>query len=1217
MRSSDRAARRVSVTGYSSTHGPTIDHHHQHFQHPVRSASSRHPRPTTSTTTPADADDDAAATPLGSRLSFEDASNIGYVIDSPRASRAPSALLFPPPAAAAAAAAHVDASSSSSASRLSISRSAAPTPAPAGARGPPRDPAPTRRASNHRADRRRASDFGHFLVAARAAQEHLRRSLYDDGLVGPADPDPDDVTDYTHDRPTAGASSEEASSLPLINCRTISISDATHAHTDPPPLHHHPAGPWSEATTAERVIEASKLLSEQLSAEIKHVEKLISAAKSLGGSVAQLDQGVGQSRKASVMGPTLKPPSAFYPSFYPSYPATVSSSIAFSNNYSNPNMSVLASGARSGSSFLFPPTQLLRGSTESRNDLALLKMPESQASLRAEFPSVNYSLFQLLTEQESVQIHSLKDKTVTRSTHDLTDRPVGLQLAQGSLSAGRARSESQLYSIASRYNLQDFDSSAPSLLGVTGLPLSATYEQRSREVLTSSEIRNGIMSSEAFAVVNPEVLALHQRADDHTLSKVLATVLSTMGRLRPTTHIQGRRSSACSDAAADGVLMRRSMVDSLVDDVRSNGGVESNTLQRPRNPDYLSVRHGSKVSIRSQASIISPPPPTPVDGGSAVLDQPAFDPRPSGRVSTITAEPPPKEPFVSRTLSASREAKQTRHKPFYLRWHGINPEGLFATFWDLLMIVPYFLILAFVPATLGFPDIRTHDLDRFTTALTFLLPLDTVVRAFIYRPLEPVSIVATLATNTRKPSFAIDVLTAIPLRYLGRRVLMLPPNVADKLLAVVLLRVHRLRRLLKVRPLFLLFTHIQLHLNIGESATAVLSVIATMAAFLHVQACLILWFGHAVAFGDDFWTSPRVKTEMGLRDPEDLLWWEAYSVGIWNAVSNFLMVTSDFRPTTVGGHWVHILLVVIGASMSAALTGTISAYYSISGSSLDAQFRRRMDELLEYFSVQKLGNELQRRVTTAVETKYNGRVFDERKILNSLNPSLRQEVTLSNCADILKSLDFINLENIDEARRSWMMREIGQGLRHLVYGANETIYKQGLYGSSMFLLVDGYAVVRLGAVKIGFLSPGSYFGELCLMAPAARLETVESLTKITCMELDRETLNRAVARIPEMLEHMAKIRLKRIEAIDRLCEQLFEEDEDADGRADGGGGGRNANEDDSDGDNDGEDGEDDGDGVDRIEEEDEEKDEGGRFEGSFERSGGLGSGYGIPQFGDA
>ncbi|KAJ3026972.1 UNVERIFIED_CONTAM: hypothetical protein HDU68_004715 [Siphonaria sp. JEL0065] len=97
---------------------------------------------------------------------------------------------------------------------------------------------------------------------------------------------------------------------------------------------------------------------------------------------------------------------------------------------------------------------------------------------------------------------------------------------------------------------------------------------------------------------------------------------------------------------------------------------------------------------------------------------------------------------------------------------------------------------------------------------------------------------------------------------------------------------------------------------------------------------------------------------------------EKYAQGVWMAMANTFFVTFD--------------------AWSASITGMISAL-SVGDQSPGGKFIQRLDQLKEYIRARTTeSSNLGRRVQLGYTLKYQGKIFDEDKILSELSPWIRQ-----------------------------------------------------------------------------------------------------------------------------------------------------------------------------------------------------------------------------------
>ncbi len=92
---------------------------------------------------------------------------------------------------------------------------------------------------------------------------------------------------------------------------------------------------------------------------------------------------------------------------------------------------------------------------------------------------------------------------------------------------------------------------------------------------------------------------------------------------------------------------------------------------------------------------------------------------------------------------------------------------------------------------------------------------------------------------------------------------------------------------------------------------------------------------------------------------------------------------------------------------------------------------------------------------------------------------------------------------------------------------NETLIKQGDEGNTMYLLIEGLLSVNVLAeqetVKVGFIKPGSFFGEMSLLTGEKRNATIITETESVVYEINRESIEKIILARKEILNNIAEV----------------------------------------------------------------------------------------------
>ena len=112
---------------------------------------------------------------------------------------------------------------------------------------------------------------------------------------------------------------------------------------------------------------------------------------------------------------------------------------------------------------------------------------------------------------------------------------------------------------------------------------------------------------------------------------------------------------------------------------------------------------------------------------------------------------------------------------------------------------------------------------------------------------------------------------------------------------------------------------------------------------------------------------------------------------------------------------------------------------------------------------------------------------------------------------------------------------LAENCRTLLYGAGETVLRQGEEGDSMFLVVEGAAEVRVmreGTSRlVAEVRAGDCFGEMSLLTGEGRTASVVAKEDLLVAEVDKELLAPILAGRPELVEAVSDLLARRREAL--------------------------------------------------------------------------------------
>ncbi|KAI8607297.1 cyclic nucleotide-binding-like protein [Chytriomyces sp. MP71] len=139
-------------------------------------------------------------------------------------------------------------------------------------------------------------------------------------------------------------------------------------------------------------------------------------------------------------------------------------------------------------------------------------------------------------------------------------------------------------------------------------------------------------------------------------------------------------------------------------------------------------------------------------------------------------------------------------------------------------------------------------------------------------------------------------------------------------------------------------------------------------------------------------------------------------------------------------------------------------------------YKQKIDELREYMEWKDLDPITCKKIFKYYDLKYQGKYFEENNIFDDLNESLRMEIAVHNCKELVRRVPFLNRQQRD-GRDELFLGRIASALVSCYYVAGDVLFFQGQMGEDMYFILSGMVYVLVNGKRVTSMSEGAFFGE--------------------------------------------------------------------------------------------------------------------------------------------
>ncbi|XP_077512999.1 potassium/sodium hyperpolarization-activated cyclic nucleotide-gated channel 4-like [Amblyomma americanum] len=476
----------------------------------------------------------------------------------------------------------------------------------------------------------------------------------------------------------------------------------------------------------------------------------------------------------------------------------------------------------------------------------------------------------------------------------------------------------------------------------------------------------------------------------------------------------------------------------------------------------------------------------------------------------------PEHPLLSSALLRQPVASQASDQ----RWM-IHPSGRFRARWDMTMVFLVLSNVVLLPVQATYFGSAEEEIFQwrlfnlvsdgvFSADIVFNFRTGVVVEEDYERVvMDP----GYVARSYLRGFFLIDLVSTLPWDYMLVFMLFIFNHTADEddssfAATVRLLHLTKFLKLLKLLRITRLVRYLD---NVEQNYffysngvyLRLTNYIGLLLLIGHWNACLQFFVPRMQGFPPDSWVSKQNL----VASP----WFEQYSWSVYNAISQMVSCGYGRTPAAnVADAWLMCLGMASGTVGYALLLGLCASTIQTMDYSRRL-LREKLKEVEDYMQCQKFPRKLRSRMRDYFENRYEGRVFDEAKILASLSDPLREEIVNHSIRTTVRTVPFF------AQSEPTFVADLVSRLRHEFFQPGDVIVQQGTVGHKMYFLQSGKVnIVTNSGDFVASAYPGAYFGEMCLLTRARRQANAVAETYCNVLSLSDQDFQQALEKHPLM-----------------------------------------------------------------------------------------------------
>ena len=443
----------------------------------------------------------------------------------------------------------------------------------------------------------------------------------------------------------------------------------------------------------------------------------------------------------------------------------------------------------------------------------------------------------------------------------------------------------------------------------------------------------------------------------------------------------------------------------------------------------------------------------------------------------------------------------------------VLPDSRFRKIWDAFQVMFLFYVAILTPLRIGF-NIEVEGPGRgspVSATWVFELVVDVYFIAdifinfrtafessdrFIERRVE------VIKWHYIKTWFFIDLIACLPINYVWLIITAAQgESGADSkanLKVIKVIRLLRLAKLLRLARLKRILKVYEEEFHGIISSCKLLSLFSFMVYVSHVIACFWYMFGDSnqtlgclapASAGSSCsgevirgWVDAEFADEsVGLTADMVPLSRRYLKAFYWAITTLSTVGFGDITPNTDAEMVYACFAELLGSMIFGIMIGSLSTML-MSGKALEEKIDNQLAELQEFMTSKNIPSKLRSKVRRYMELYYEKKSsYDEGAVLNSLPPSLAQELMEAMYKDIVDTVPlFAGLD-------TEIISKLCVSLRPYQALADEYVYRQGEIGKELYIILQGRVEMSRDMHRLGVLGAGSFFGDEVVRAKNADL----------------------------------------------------------------------------------------------------------------------------------